>query len=52
VTADPFPPPSQRTRGRWDALPGDQPDLTRWLAGMREEQAGYEPLPPPPDGER
>lgn len=36
---------------RWVPLPGDPPELTRWLARQRVEQAAYEPLPPAPDGE-
>jgi hypothetical protein len=36
---------------RWNPLPGDPPDLTRWLARQREQTATYEPLPLVPDGE-
>jgi hypothetical protein len=36
---------------RWVVLPGDPPELTRWLAARREEAAAYEPLPPVPGGE-
>lgn len=40
-----------QTADRWAPLPGDPPALTRWLTARREEAAGYDPLPPVPDGE-